>query len=965
MTRVLNLASTIAGLLLFSGTALAVNPTLTLPAIDAEPLRSKAHAAAAKPGVPLAYGKSASIDTVNAKSNDANQHGEWTQLADGSWRYRLEIHAPGAVGLDFGFDDFYLPHGAKMVITNPSTSEQLGTWTDADNQVNRALWTAQLIGKHALIDITVPADKRDSVSFKLVTVNRAFSRVDELMKTMKASGSCNVDVACSLGDNWRNEINSAVHYTFARGGGSYVCSGTFMNTTASQRQYVMLTAGHCISDPTSGKSVLAYFKYQNSYCRRPGSSSSGADGDGPKSIIVAGSEYLASASGKSGEIAGTDFSVIRFTRKPPQNADIYYSGWDSSGTAPTTSVAIHHPGGFEKRISINRNPATITNYGSNFGGSTHFRIADWDEGTTEQGSSGSGLWNQNRHVVGILSGGVAACGNNEPDWYGRLSVAWNEGRTSNRRLKDWLDPANTGKTSLAGSDGSASASVKLESPAFASQAVVGDAVTFTASTSVKNPKYQWDTDGDGVFERTTTDNSIQVSYPFAGDLNVRVRVVDEQGGNASDNKALKVVGPSIIGKAVTTTEVCGDGDNVVEPGERWVHRVRLTNQGQADLKGGSHAQFSLMNTAYFRKAKNSGAPVSLTDLVLPETSNKPSAKAGTIDDVALEKKTFAINGMGKGQSLEINVPFYVDTKAKCGASYFMFHPTTANETQASMDEFDVGRITIGNNGQCDVVQSCAANIEQKAMTPGIYFNQKRSGNGLTHFNYAGQNGAVNFGGIWYTGTSAHNPAWHIISGAVKENVEPFSIDTYRRSPSSGDITITKAGFAWHTVIDSQTSLVTWSLTGSDGKAKMRSELMSRFNVPASTPNRTEQWAPEKGGNWGIVFDTMKLSADTPYFEFTGLYFYDVLGNPVWATSSTRNPKPEVYADGMLVTQPHCPACPKYLNNTENKNIGIFYRGFESNRKGLVKMYLNLSNAGLQGNWTQEDITINALAAPKE
>ncbi|MBE5316080.1 MAG: proprotein convertase P-domain-containing protein [Xanthomonadales bacterium] len=75
---------------------------------------------------------------------------------------------------------------------------------------------------------------------------------------------------------------------------------------------------------------------------------------------------------------------------------------------------------------------------------------DWDQGTTEGGSSGSGLWDQNKRLVGQLHGGSAACGNDLSDYYGRLSVSWNGGGSAATRLRDWLDPSGSGQTAIGG-----------------------------------------------------------------------------------------------------------------------------------------------------------------------------------------------------------------------------------------------------------------------------------------------------------------------------------------------------------------------------------------------------------------------------------------------------------------------------------------------------------------------------------
>ena len=56
-------------------------------------------------------------------------------------------------------------------------------------------------------------------------------------------------------------------------------------------------------------------------------------------------------------------------------------------------------------------------------------------------------WDQK---IGVLSGGSALCGNNLPDFFGRLNVAWEGGGTAATRVKDWLDPASTGATTLDG-----------------------------------------------------------------------------------------------------------------------------------------------------------------------------------------------------------------------------------------------------------------------------------------------------------------------------------------------------------------------------------------------------------------------------------------------------------------------------------------------------------------------------------
>ena len=95
---------------------------------------------------------------------------------------------------------------------------------------------------------------------------------------------------------------------------------------------------------------------------------------------------------------------------------------------------------FSCTFSFENDPTTTTSYGGTNvpGDGTHVRVSDWDDGTTEPGSSGSPLFNQDHQVIGQLHGGGAACGNNKSDWYGKFSTSWTGGDSNSTRLCDWL-----------------------------------------------------------------------------------------------------------------------------------------------------------------------------------------------------------------------------------------------------------------------------------------------------------------------------------------------------------------------------------------------------------------------------------------------------------------------------------------------------------------------------------------------
>ena len=72
---------------------------------------------------------------------------------------------------------------------------------------------------------------------------------------------------------------------------------------------------------------------------------------------------------------------------------------------------------------------------------------------TEGGSSGSPLFNQNKQIVGTLSGGSSSCEKpNGANTYGKLYYHWDQypNKDNTSRMDIYLDPNHTGKTQLAG-----------------------------------------------------------------------------------------------------------------------------------------------------------------------------------------------------------------------------------------------------------------------------------------------------------------------------------------------------------------------------------------------------------------------------------------------------------------------------------------------------------------------------------
>jgi len=151
-----------------------------------------------------------------------------------------------------------------------------------------------------------------------------------------------------------------------------------------------------------------------------------------------------------------DYSLSEFEDTPPFLYKPYYAGWDRVTQNPENVVCIHHPADEEriypKMIAFDYDELDISTYSSEYDKNSHFLIKRWDMGTTEPGSSGCAIFNQDKKIIGDLTGGEADCALPIEDYFTRFSFAWDKYSSKNQQLKYWLDPVNTGAGVLDGYD---------------------------------------------------------------------------------------------------------------------------------------------------------------------------------------------------------------------------------------------------------------------------------------------------------------------------------------------------------------------------------------------------------------------------------------------------------------------------------------------------------------------------------
>lgn len=443
---------------------------LPLPAVDNKALYER-EMARRGPGIAPRFAETLTVEVTPSTA------GTWEILPDGRAVWRLRIHSPGARSLNLGFTAYRMPAGGALLLYNPSLTDVQGPFTPADNEEHGQLWTPVFFDDELVVEVQVPAKSVSSLELKLEYVNHDFIGFGQLMEL---SGSCNLDVICGEADGWGivDDYRDIIQSVAVIGiGGNTFCTGFLINNAAQDCKPYFMTAFHCGVTSGDAPSLVAYWNYQNSFCRQPNTPQSGQAGNGVLNNFNTGAIWRAAYN-------VSDFTLVELDDPVSETADAYFAGWSAEAVPPANSICVHHPNTEEKRISFENAPGMLTNgFGNNPSANfSHVRVVDWDTGTTEPGSSGSPLFDQNKRVVGQLHGGGAACGNNDSDWFGSFARSWEGGGTPTSRLRNWLDPDNTGILTLNGRSQQA-CSFFVESPAPVLPLCAGEDAAFNLNIS--------------------------------------------------------------------------------------------------------------------------------------------------------------------------------------------------------------------------------------------------------------------------------------------------------------------------------------------------------------------------------------------------------------------------------------------------------------------------------------------------
>lgn len=406
-------------------------------------------------GAPLAIAKR--IETDLSISNSGN----WGTLPDGQKVWQLHLEAKGAIALILSYSDFYIPEGGKLFIYNADKSQVLGAYTTRTHPQNGHFATEPIAGDEITLEY-VPAASGEEPLLRISGIGYGYNHLYVTKGTKSAqeelSGPCMVNINCEEGDDWQLQQKGVCHTIQLIKGQYFICSGSLVNNTAKDKKPYILTAYHCsqtmdgLGEATDEElqEWMFFFHMERTGCDNSSS--------GNRYEPIVGCTRKAAIPIQN----GSDGLLLLLNENIPDNYDVFFNGWDRTGTPSPSGVGIHHPSGDYKKISTyGKYPVESVTWSNADTKQTGARNAHWNttfdetangHAVTEGGSSGSPLFNNKGLIIGTLSGGNSSCENpNGLNLYGKFSFHWNKfSENTKERMDIWLDPQNTGTTYLAG-----------------------------------------------------------------------------------------------------------------------------------------------------------------------------------------------------------------------------------------------------------------------------------------------------------------------------------------------------------------------------------------------------------------------------------------------------------------------------------------------------------------------------------
>lgn len=372
----------------------------------------------------------------------------WTSLDGEAQTATFSVTSPDAKAIRLALQVEHLPEGAEVRFFSLFMPEQVfGPFTRQDMTQNPSqqvlkndkdplrktqsnkdqptgdlepFWSPVIEGDTIGVEIYVPSlEAQYELSLKIAQVSHlaysVLSPDEKSLSDIGQSDSCNIDVACQV-TNPANLKNAVAKIIFSEGGSSFLCTGSLLNDNdpGGVIPYFM-TANHCLNTQAVASTVNSFWFFERAAC----------GGANPTSVtqLTSGADLLSTG-------APSDFTLLQLRDVLPTG--VMLAGWTNQPLVLNEPIiGIHHPAGDLKKWS-HGNAIGFAEFGGPVSETGTHAVVQWTQGTTEGGSSGSGIFDAQGQFRGNLHGGSASCtAPNAPDYYGRFDVTY-------AAVKRWL-----------------------------------------------------------------------------------------------------------------------------------------------------------------------------------------------------------------------------------------------------------------------------------------------------------------------------------------------------------------------------------------------------------------------------------------------------------------------------------------------------------------------------------------------
>ena len=351
----------------------------------------------------------------------------WDTIENGYLMGRIQLQSPTAYASFLIFDDFYLPPNTKLYAYNADGSQYIGAFTQSNNKSYGRFSLGPIIGETITLEIIRPANIDSTPRLHIASYIHSYKDIFQ----SSSRGGCNyIDVKCKEAD-WCNQIRSVARVMGLNTEGKSTCfSGALITNEKRDLRPYLLTANHCYENCPNTFDWIFLFNFQSSGC-----------GD---NYPISPSQTLIGATLKANNCY-TDFALLELSDPIPSNYNVFYSGWNREDEKASEGASISHPDEYIKKIALYNTKIKKKTNGKPCGNGDWMDMwrVQWNIGNVEHGSSGGPLYNKDGYLIGQqstcwypASGGSCPTG----AYFGRFCISWNDGSSSSKRLKDWLNP---------------------------------------------------------------------------------------------------------------------------------------------------------------------------------------------------------------------------------------------------------------------------------------------------------------------------------------------------------------------------------------------------------------------------------------------------------------------------------------------------------------------------------------------